>query len=93
MPKESRCRPGRSDPVHAIGVQSGLTKGPQGQQLRVGQPNDVAFLRLGPTDDDVGPGLADFALNGLHARAFVVDDSGEYGAPRCRRPLRNGRGR
>jgi branched-chain amino acid transport system substrate-binding protein len=67
-----QCTPSASSPA--------LTKGPQGQQLRVSRPNDVAFLRLGPTDDDVGPGLADFAFNTLHARrAFVVDDSGGYG--------------
>jgi len=67
-----QCTPSASSP--------GLTKGPQGQRLRVGRPNEVAFLRLGPTDDDVGPGLADFAVNSLHARrAFVVDDAGEYG--------------
>jgi branched-chain amino acid transport system substrate-binding protein len=67
-----QCTPSASDPT--------LTKGPEGQELRVSRPNEVAFLRLGPTDDDVGPGLADFAANTLHARrAFVVDDSGAYG--------------
>jgi branched-chain amino acid transport system substrate-binding protein len=67
-----QCTPSASSPD--------LTKGPQGQKLRVSRPNEVAFLRLGPTDDDVGPGLADFAVNTLHARrAFVVDDSGGYG--------------
>jgi branched-chain amino acid transport system substrate-binding protein len=69
-----QCTPSASNPD--------LTKGPNGQQLRVSRPNDVAFLRLGPTDDDVGPGLADFAFNTLHARrAFVVDDGADYGIP------------
>lgn len=67
-----QCTPSASSPD--------LTKGPQGQRLRLSRPNEVAFLRLGPTDDDVGPGLADFAVDTLHARrAFVVDDGGRYG--------------
>ena len=67
-----QCTPSASSPD--------LTKGPHGQQLRVSRPNEVAFLRLGPTDDDDGPGLADFAVNTLRARrAFVVDDGGGYG--------------
>ena len=57
-----------------------LTKGPLGQQLRVSHPDQVAFLRLGPTDDDVGPGMADFAVEALHAhRVFVIDDGADYG--------------
>lgn len=59
-----------------------LTKGPLGQLLRVARPDLVAFLRLSPTDDDVAPGLADFATRTLHARsAFVVDDGAAYGVP------------
>jgi branched-chain amino acid transport system substrate-binding protein len=57
-----------------------LTKGPQAQQLRVTNPGRIAFLRLAPTDDDVGSGLADFAFQTLHARrAFVFDDGAGYG--------------
>jgi len=69
-----QCTPSASNP--------NLTKGPQGQLLRVTNPDRVAFLRLAPTDDDVGPGIADFARQRLLAgKAFVVDDGGDYGVP------------
>ena len=66
------CSPSASSPD--------LTKGPLGQSLRVTAPDRIAFLRLSPTDDDVAPGLADFATGRLAARrAFVVDDGAAYG--------------
>lgn len=66
------CSPDTSNPD--------LTKGPQGQQLRVSNPDRISFLRLAPTDDDVGAGLADFAYQTLRARrAFVLDDGADYG--------------
>ncbi|HYC07800.1 MAG TPA: branched-chain amino acid ABC transporter substrate-binding protein [Candidatus Binatia bacterium] len=67
-----QCSPSASDPD--------LTKGPLGQSLRVTAPDRIAFLRLSPTDDDVAPGLADFAFGRLGTkRAFVVDDGAAYG--------------
>jgi branched-chain amino acid transport system substrate-binding protein len=67
------CSPSASSPD--------LTKGPTAQQLRAANPDRITFLRLAPTDDLVGPALADFAIHTLHAgRAFVVDDGAAYGS-------------
>lgn len=67
-----QCSPSTSSPD--------LTKGPPGQALRASRPDQVAFIRLSATDDEMGPSLADFAVLRLHStRALVVDDGAAYG--------------